>query len=316
VTPRVITLDQLRNLKLDPAILAGIERGFMLLSEGKVVVPPVGEMLFADPPGDVHIKYGYIIGDDQYLVKIASGFYRNVEAGLNPNPGLMLLASQRTGAIDLILIEDGFLTNLRTAAAGAVAAKWLARPDATRIAVFGTGVQAAMQVEALKLVTTARQVFVWGRRFEAAQALADRLSRQGFLAVAAREPAEAAEDADIPVTATASETPFLSAAMVKPGAHVTAMGSDTETKTECDPALIARADIVAVDSLAQARLRGEVRHAVSAGLRTWSDIVELGTLIARGHRGRRDIHDITFADLSGVAVQDIMICKAALEQLA
>ncbi len=89
-------------------------------------MPPVGELVFEDPPGDVHIKYGYIKNDDYFVIKVASGFYDNVELGLPPADGLMLVFSQKTAQLECILLDECHLTNVRTAAAGAVVAKYLA----------------------------------------------------------------------------------------------------------------------------------------------------------------------------------------------
>ncbi|MFX1300522.1 MAG: ornithine cyclodeaminase family protein, partial [Promethearchaeota archaeon] len=97
--PKIVELNQIKQVlgKIDP--LALIEEGFIAYSQGKVVVPPVGEMIFKDPPGDCHIKYGYIKGGDFYVIKIAQGFYDNPKIGLPSINGLNLLFSQKTGEI-------------------------------------------------------------------------------------------------------------------------------------------------------------------------------------------------------------------------
>ena len=103
-------------------VVAAIEAAFVAYSRGEAVVPPVGEMSFAEPPGEVHIKYGYLTGGDHYVVKVASGFYDNPAMGLPSSSGLMALFSKRTGVPVAVLFDEGRLTDLRTAAAGAVAA--------------------------------------------------------------------------------------------------------------------------------------------------------------------------------------------------
>ena len=310
----VYGLDRIRAAIEGIDLLPAIADGFVRFSRGEAVVPPVGELLFDDPPGDVHIKYGYIAGDEHYLVKIASGFYRNVDAGLNPTPGCMIVASQRTGVIEAVLLEDGYLTNLRTALAGAVAAKHLAPSRIERIGVFGAGVQARMQVEALARVTNCREVVAWARRRSATEQLAAALAPAGFRVTVVDTPREAA-DCDLLVTTTASEAPYLTAAMLRPGTHITAMGSDTERKTELAPDVLARADIVVADSRAQAAVRGEIHHAVAAGLIAMSGVRELGKIIADPSLGRTSDRQITVTDLTGVAVQDIVIAKAVLARL-
>ena len=128
---RIIPLDQIEGiLKAMQVtdIIDAIQEGFVAYSNGSVVVPPVGEMLFENPPGEAHIKYGYIVGDDAYVIKIASGFYENSALGLSPNAGLMLMFSQKTGRLETILLDEGCLTNARTAAAGAVQPHPYGRP--------------------------------------------------------------------------------------------------------------------------------------------------------------------------------------------
>ncbi|MFX0174136.1 MAG: ornithine cyclodeaminase family protein, partial [Candidatus Hodarchaeota archaeon] len=163
---QIIKLDQIKRIleKIDPLKL--IEEGFIAYSQGKVLVPPVGEMIFDDPPGDCHIKYGFIKGGDYYVVKIAQGFYDNPKIGLPSIHGLNILFSQKTGEIICILLDEGHLTNVRTAAAGAVVAKYLAPKDVHQIGILGYGIQGKMQLEFLKSVITCRKALVWGRTQE------------------------------------------------------------------------------------------------------------------------------------------------------
>ncbi len=139
-----------------------IEDGFVAYSEGRAVIPPVGELSFEDPPGDVHIKYGYIKDDDYYVIKIASGFYNNAKMSLPSSMGMMLLFNQKTGQLLSVLLDGGLLTQVRTAVAGAIAAKYLANKKIDRIGIIGTGTQAKIQLRYLKNVTNCRDVIVWG----------------------------------------------------------------------------------------------------------------------------------------------------------
>jgi ornithine cyclodeaminase len=160
--PEIFNLEHIKEALQSVDVTKAIEEGFVAYSRGEVVVPPVGELVFEDPPGDVHIKYGYIKGDDHFVIKVASGFYDNVKLGLPPADGLMLVFSQKTAQLECILLDECHLTNVRTAAAGAVVAKYLAPTRVERIGVFGAGVQGKMQVEALLPVVDCRQVVVWG----------------------------------------------------------------------------------------------------------------------------------------------------------
>ena len=100
-----------------------VKKGFISYSNKQAVIPPVGELLFKEPPGEVHIKYGYIINEKYYVIKIASGFPRNGEIGLTNSQGIMLLFNQKSGEIESILLDDGYLTDIRTAIAGKICAK-------------------------------------------------------------------------------------------------------------------------------------------------------------------------------------------------
>ena len=157
----VYKLEQIKAALKGVDVIEIIEAGFVAYSKGKVVVPPVGEMIFTDPPGDVHIKYGYIQGDDYYVIKIASGFYDNPKLDLPSGSGLMLVFSQKTGQPECILLDEGYLTDVRTAAAGAVVAKYLAPKIVNRIGILGAGIQGRLQLEYLAPITDCREVTIW-----------------------------------------------------------------------------------------------------------------------------------------------------------
>lgn len=312
---RVVDLAEIEKALVGLDLIGEMEAGFVAFSQGRVIVPPVGELLFDDPPGELHIKYGAIRGDDVFVVKIATGFYRNAALGLPPFNGMNVVFSARTGAPLMVLLDRGHLTNVRTAAAGAVAAKHLAPRSVSAIGICGSGVQARIQAEYLKSVTSCRDVIVWARDQAKAEKCAADLTLSGFRARTAAVPATVAAEANLIVTATAAHAAYLMATDVRPGTHITAIGSDTPEKTELEPRLLAVADIVATDCTAQCLVRGEIRHAVEAQLLDPARVVELGTIIREPARGRRDDRQITIADLTGVAFQDIQISKAVCARL-
>jgi ornithine cyclodeaminase len=312
---RVVELLEIEKALAGLDLIGEMEEGFVAYSEGRVNVPPVGELLFDEPPGELHIKYGAIRDDDVFVVKMATGFYRNPMIGLPPFNGLNVVFDARTGAPIMVLLDRGHLTNVRTAAAGAVAAKHLAPRPVTTIGICGSGVQARLQTEYLKSVTPCRDVIVWARDSGKAETCAADLARSGFRARTAATPALVAAEANLIVTTTAAHAAYLMADHVRPGTHITAVGSDTPAKTELDPTLLARADLVVADSIAQCLVRGEIMHAVEARLLEPQRIVELGTIIREPARGRRDDQQITIADLTGVAFQDIQISKAVCRRL-
>ena len=307
---RILTLDEISTLLGDVDLLQEMERAFTAYSAGKVQVPPVGELLFPGAKGEAHIKYGAIQGGEHFLVKIATGFFDNPLQGLPPFGGCMLLFSQKTGQVEAVLLEEGNLTNLRTAAAGAVAAKYLAPSKVTRIGIVGTGVQGRLQADFLRTVTPCRDLAVWGRDKSKAEAAARDIAAMGYQASVADSVRELARSCNLIVTTTAASLPILHDADVAPGTHITAMGSDTREKIELEPALVRRADIVVVDSLSQSLERGEAYQAFRAAPSDRARVVELGSVIAGQAKGRTDDNQITIADLTGVAAQDIAIAEA------
>jgi ornithine cyclodeaminase len=313
--PEIFNLEHIKEALQGVDVTKAIEEGFVAYSRGEVVVPPVGELVFEDPPGDVHIKYGYIKGDDHFVIKVASGFYDNVKLGLPPADGLMLVFSQKTAQLECILLDECHLTNVRTAAAGAVVAKYLAPTRVERIGVFGAGVQGKMQVEALLPVVDCRQVVVWGTGEEELEAYRAAMSGLGLEIQTTLHSDEIAATCNLIVTATPSHTPLLRAEQIRKGTHITAMGSDTREKNELDPEILRIADLVVADSIEQCRVRGEIFHALEAGMIEDGDILELGKIIVDRTLQRTDDSQITVADLTGVAVQDIQISKAVFEVL-
>jgi len=308
--PVVVPLAEIKKAlaAIDPIPL--IEEGFAAYSRGEVVVPPVGELVFNDPPGDVHIKYGYIKGDDFYVIKIASGFTNNPKLGLPSGDGLMLVFSQKTGVLEAILLDEGYLTNLRTAVAGAVVAKYLAPSRVTAVGVVGAGVQGRMQLDWLRRVRKFDEAVVWGIDEEELGLYRRDMESPGLKIRTTLRAEEVAAAANLIVTCTPATSPVLKAEWIRPGTHITAVGSDTAAKQELEAAILARADRVVVDSLSQSELRGEVFKAVSAGAIERDRLVELGRVIADEKLRRASDSEITVADLTGVAVQDIQISKA------
>jgi len=292
-----------------------IEDGFVAYSQGRVVVPPVGEMIFENPPADVHIKYGYIKDDDYFAIKIASGFYENFKIGLPTSDGLILLFSQRHGALVSILLDECYLTNVRTAVAGQIVAKYMAPSKVDCIGVFGTGVQGRMQVEYSKSVIDCSDIMVWGRRQDSLDTYKQDMEKLGYAVHTTTEAGEVAEKCRLIITATPSQTPLLDVEQIKPGTHITAMGSDTHSKQELDPKILQAADVVVADSIEQCLTRGEISKTLQAGLINKEDLIELGDVIAGLQSGRTSDAQTTVADLTGVAVQDIQIAKAVHEAL-
>lgn len=220
--------------------------------------------------------------------------------------------------VQALLLDNGYLTDVRTAAAGAVAANHLARKDASIATVLGAGVQARLQLEALMLVRPIREIRVWARDYRRAQALVEQLGARQNLSISAfQDPQEAIAGSQIVVTTTPADRPIVHASWLEPGQHLTAMGSDAEHKNEIDPMAITTADAYVADSLKQTRRLGELHHAIDAGLvASDADFSELGQIVTGAKTGRRSASDITIADLTGTGVQDTAIATLAFARAA
>lgn len=310
---QLISLETIKKIVPHLDVVGLMEEGFVAYSEGRAVIPPVGELIFEDPPGETHIKYGYIQGGDYYVIKIASGFYGNTKLGLPSGHGLMLLFSQKTGFIEAVLLDEAHLTDVRTAAAGAVAGKHLAPGKVERIGILGGGVQARLQLKFLLPLISCRKVLVWMRDSSEVDPYLRYFADSDLEIEIAGTSNEVADGCNLIVTATPSKTPLLSADRIQAGTHITAIGSDTIDKIELDPAILGQADLVVVDSLPQSETRGEVFQAVQAGTLNRDSVVELGAVIGGRAAGRTDDQQVTVCDLTGVAVQDLMIAKGVLE---
>src|ERR1700733_6289692 len=154
----VYTRRQIEQVIQPKQVIAAMERAFTAYSKGEAVIPPVGQLDFEDPPGDCHIKYGYLKKGSTFTVKIATGFWNNPERGLASSNGVVLVFSSETGELLTIFQDEGYLTDMRTAAAGAVAAKYLAPPEIEYIGIIGAGLQARLQLGYLREVTACRRV--------------------------------------------------------------------------------------------------------------------------------------------------------------
>ena len=315
--PKILTLDEIKSQIDVPNMIQAIEDGFVLYSEGKVVVPPVGFLNFKEPPGDVHIKYGYVKNDDVYVLKVASGFYDNEKLGVPFADGVILVFSQKTGHLELILHDECWLTDMRTAAAGAVAARHLAPRNVSCIGIVGTGGQARMQLELLKDIVDCQQCVVWGRDVGKVEKTISDLRENptiqdwGLQIEAAGSVDELASKCNLIVTTTSAKEALVLADHVQEGTHITAMGSDDHGKQELEAALLGKADLVVADSISQCVDHGECFHAVKDGSVDEESILELGNVIKEPMLGRSNDKEITVADLTGIAIQDIQIAKMA-----
>jgi len=314
---RILTEADLRKaVALDLDAVGCVEQAFAALATGEVVMPPILSMAIAPFNGEVDVKTAFVPGIDSFAIKISPGFFDNPKLGLPSTSGLMVLFAAKTGMLEALLLDNGYLTDVRTAAAGAVAARHLARADASTACILGAGCQGRLQLKALTLVRPIRSATIWARDPEKAIAAAtDMTAELGIEVRAAQDPASAVADADIIVTTTPATTPVLEADWLRPGQHITAMGSDQEHKNEIDPACFAKADLYVPDRLSQTRLLGELRTAIASGVvDAKAEFAELGAIVSGKAAGRLTDEAITLADLTGTGVQDTAIAAFARQR--
>jgi ornithine cyclodeaminase len=311
VDVRILRQGEIRELLSFAEAIAAVEKSFADYSSGRAVVPGVINLDIEERAAEIHVKSAYLRGSAWYVIKIASGFYRNPSLELPVGNGMLLLFSAETGLLQCLLFDDGFITEMRTGAAGAVAAKYLAPRKIAKVALVGSGSQARYQLKALLQVRTPGEVRVWSRSAAGVRAYIEEMAPMlpGVPFLAARSPEEAVRGSDLVITATPSRTALVKAAWLHPGVHITAVGSDGPEKQELDPEILKRADLIYCDSMLQCASLGEVHHALETKTIEKDKISgELGDLILGRKAGRENDRQISVADLTGLGVQD---CAAA-----
>ncbi len=314
---KILTEAELRNhIGLDIQSIECVENAFIALATRPVVMPPIMRLDIVDNNGEIDVKTAYIPGLDSLAIKISPGFFDNPKLGLPSVNGLMVLFSTRTGMVEALLLDNGFLTDIRTAAAGAVAAKYLSRESSRHVAIIGAGIQAALQLEALTLIRDIKSATIWARDFNKAKKAAEEMENNlGFDIHPCQTITQATEDADIIVTTTPSTKPLLHTGNIKPGQHITAMGSDSEHKNELDPDIFTHEDVrYFCDRLSQTRNLGELRHAIKKGLvSNTAEYPEIGQVIAGQKPARQADNEITVCDLTGTGIQDTAIATMSYQ---
>ncbi len=314
---KILNEGDLRHaVQLDADAVNCIENAFELLATRDVAMPPILSIHIPEYNGELDVKTAYVPGIPSFAVKMSPGFFDNPKLGLPSVNGLMVVFSAKTGLVEAVLLDNGYLTDVRTAAAGAVAAKYLSRQNATVAGIIGAGTQARLQLEALLLVRNIERAIIWSRDQEKAEACAaDCDQHLGIETVATSSVNELAAASDIIVTTTPSTVPILNAEHLHAGLHVTAMGSDADYKTELAPEFLMGADRYICDRLAQCRKQGELRGAIEAGLITEDTVLpELGEIVAGRAPGRRSETEITICDLTGMGIQDTAIAAQAMKR--
>lgn len=313
MTITILTEKELRAcVEIDREAMEAVTEGFRGLGRGEAVMPPILRLDVREANGEMDVKTAYVPGLDSFALKISTGFFGNHRLGLPSLSGMMTLLSARTGRVEAVLLDNGYLTDVRTALAGAIAADTLARPDAAVAGIMGTGLQARLQLQALMLVRPIQRALIWGRDSAKAEACAaEMLEKLGIPVQAAPSGEALCAEADIVVTTTPARSPILEGAWLRPGMHITAMGADADEKNEVAPDALARADRLVVDRLSQCAKLGELRAALEAHAVRQEQAVELGEILVGKAKARSSSEEITLCDLTGTGVQDTAIALFA-----
>jgi alanine dehydrogenase len=311
---RILSRRDVVDLLSMPDCIAAVEHAFRLHAEGRTLGPGVLGVPAGD--GGFHIKAAGLVGERSYFAaKTNANFADNPQRSGRPTiQGTVVLADASTGT-PLAMMDSGSVTALRTGAATAVAARYLARPDSRAATIVGCGVQGELQLAAIATVLPLQHVWVMDSDPARAEGLAARARTSlGIHVEAVGDVRGAVGASDVCVTCTPSRSAFVSRHDVVAGTFIAAVGADNHGKQELEPALVAAATLV-VDVLEQCAEIGELQHALAAGLMTREAVhAELGDVVAGRRPGRTRDEEITIFDSSGTALQDVAAAVVVYEK--
>jgi ornithine cyclodeaminase len=299
---RTFSLAEIRRALVYSEAIDCMREALLAQARGECDTPMPMHLAIAPEQSEVHIKASYRRGGDFFALKIAGTFPGNAARGLSTSTGMMLLSSAETGEPAAFLADSGYLTDVRTAAVAAMIARELGRRDCV-LGILGAGVQARLQAVMHAEVLPLESIVLWGRTPERAEACAREIrdSLPGRSVTVAASPAEVAVCARLIVTATPSRAPLMSAADIRPGTHISAVGADSPGKQELDPEILRRAGLILADSLRQCAKLGELQHTPDQLSRARE---------FTGEPVRAGADEISVADFTGLGVEDLFIAES------
>ncbi len=317
---RLIQLDEIVPvLEKKPKVIEAVKQGFISHAKGEIENPEPVQMLFGAEEntieGDCHIKTASSKSLPYFCVKLATGFYNNPAKGLPVNNGLVLLMSSQTGAPLALFQDDGYLTSVRTAAAGALAASLVLSDKPITLGIIGTGHQAELQARWIASYCDLAGILIWGRSVDKANTLKIRLADLGLEVKTATSVGELCQSAKLIVTTTPSTSPLIIASDIRPGHHIIAMGSDSPGKVELDPAILGQADVILTDEHFQCLHHGEFGHAVRAGRISETKDQSFGLALNTAEPLGLSDETISVVDLTGLGAQDLAIASFVYQAL-
>jgi alanine dehydrogenase len=310
---KLLSMSNLKEVLSLREIIEVVEKGFVSDSAGEINTFPVVMESIAQYNAFFGIKSCYIPSVEAVGLKMG-GFWPPEEGSTAPAHFAAIFLIDGATGNPLALMDGNLITTWRTGAAGAIGAKYLARPESSKVGVIGAGVQGQIQVQALQEIFNLTTIRVWDPNPNAIQNYIQVMAGRGLEIHPAMNPASAVEGVDIIVTATPSRKVLVEADTVKQGTHVNAIGADARGKNEVDPKLFTRAKIV-VDKLSQCVVMGDLQHPIKQGLITEKDVhAELGEIISGKKTGRANKTEITIFDATGVSFQDLITARLAYER--
>lgn len=308
---RTVMLEEIRRAISLPQVIGAMREAVVAQARGQCDTPMPMHLSVGGPDAEVHIKSSWRRGGEFWAVKAAGSFPGRLARGQTAGSGMVLLCSAATGDPVALFLDEGWMTDVRTAAVAAMAAQALGRRD-TVIGILGTGVQARLQAVLHAEVLPLERVVLWGRNPDRAETC--RREVAGLLprveVATAATPSDVAASARLLVTATASRGPLLIARDVRPGMHISAVGSDSPGKQELEPGILRRASLLLVDSVAQCERLGELQHALGEKGRA----VELGAYCDDPQPVKPDA--LTVCDFTGLGVEDLAIAEHVYRRIA
>jgi len=305
----IIELSEIRSLVDLGGSIEVMRQALLAQARGECEIPSPMHIDTEPTPGEVHIKAAGRRGSAYFAVKVASGFPENAARGLPTGNGLMMLFSAETGRAEALLLDEGYLTDVRTAAVAAMLTRELGRRDRT-LGILGTGIQARMQVDLYREVLDLERVWIWGRtRSHLETCAAELRERHRDVDIKmADSPHQVAEESRLIVTVTASRDPLLTRDAIRAGTLIAAVGSDSPGKQELDAAILDRAELLIVDSRAQCERLGELQHALENADRAIEAGEYCESPVAPSAEG------VVVCDFTGLGVEDLFMAEAIYDR--
>jgi ornithine cyclodeaminase len=295
------------------AAIASARRAFTVAERYEAHAPAPWHLNVPEHDGEIHVKGAHVVGDTTFVIKTATGFPRNSLVGLPSSTGYSTVFDAKSGFPIALLLDNGYLTELRTGAAGALIADLMTDPGIETAAVIGTGGQARFQIQGIFEVRQPHTLHVVGRsRGAVAELVTWVRERFDVNVIGTLDVARAVRAADLVVTVTNSRTPLFAADVVRPGTHVTAVGADAPGKREIPVELLYRASMVLVDDVEQSISFGELQGVDLARLHA---LTTIGRLVVADSAPRMERGEVSVADISGIGLQDVAIAQHALVEL-